>query len=152
MACKAAVEAEIPAVAQRLSPPGLKRKATQVPIPAAAHAIPDPSQSENSKTRLNQVTQLLKGSTLVKGDIVYECVEVDGGFVANVTLVPVDASYEGLPGASKKLAEQNAAEVALEALQDRVAPLEEEHLAKKAKLKKESFEKFKQRRAAAAQE
>jgi len=170
MACKAALEAELPDVFERLSAPqaqwpaaaegqGKKRKAAQMAEAAAAPLVNvEPPQPDNAKARLNQVAQLLKGSPLAKGDILYECVEVEGGFVATVTLAPADAIgegetvWEGTAAASKKQAETNAAEVALDALKDQVEPLEEEHRAKKAKLKRESLEKFRQKKAAEAGE
>merc|ERR1711966_423269 len=86
--------------------------------------------------------------SLLKGEVEYESAEVEGGgFVGTVTLKAYDPNtgYQGHPGANKKLAEDNAAEAALSALADVIAPLQEEHLAKKKAKNQESLAALKQR-------
>jgi len=148
-AAKVAIQSEFPEVFARLTSAfviqakqGQKRKAAQ---PAA-----NSSDTGEFKQRLTMAAQLLVGRTLEKGEVTYECTEEQGQYVATVTLQGYDpgVGYQGLPAANKKLAESAAAEAALAALADQLAPVEEAHREKKAKLNKEKLEKLKESRAA----
>lgn len=115
---------------------GQKRKAAEISEPDA-------------KNKLAQAAQLLMTESMKKGDIVYECAAVEGSpseFVGTVTLSGYDntVGYQGLPSTDKKMAETNAATAALEALAEKLAPLEEAHKEKKAAKKAEDLEKWKE--------
>lgn len=110
-----------------------------------------PANNAEFKCRLAQAAQLLMGRPLEKGEIVYETVpvdgEVEGTFVGTVTLVGFDSTtgYQGFPTFGKKNAETAAAEAALVALEDQIAPLEEERKAAKKAKSKESLLEFKKK-------
>merc|ERR1712196_713405 len=99
----------------------------------------------DSKQRLAAALNLLLAGPPEKGALVYETAQAeDGSFVSTVTLQAYDPSvgYQGVGAANKKIAENNAAEAALDALKDTLAPLEEEHRNRKAAKRKESLQKF----------
>jgi len=110
----------------------------------------------DSKSKLSQAMQIILGRPVQKGDIVYDTKAVDesninGGYVSIVTIPTYDkdAAYEGEKGDGKKQAEQNAAGQLLAALQDHIAAAEEEHKAKKAKVRKERLAKMASKHGAA---
>eukprot|EP00406_Dinophysis_acuminata_P023861 CAMPEP_0179347982 /NCGR_PEP_ID=MMETSP0797-20121207/73457_1 /TAXON_ID=47934 /ORGANISM="Dinophysis acuminata, Strain DAEP01" /LENGTH=333 /DNA_ID=CAMNT_0021062753 /DNA_START=76 /DNA_END=1074 /DNA_ORIENTATION=+ len=91
---------------------------------------------DDPKSRLSQVMQLVLGRPTTKSDILYESAlseDGSGTYVATVHFPEYDQMnyYYGTPGATKKQAEMNAAEEALNQMQPIVQPLEEEHRAKK---------------------
>lgn len=148
-AAAAALKAEYPDVYARISHGapavaagnGKKRKAGEMAGPTEA------------KSRLHQAAQLLVGQALKQGDIVYESEPVAdsiGQFVGTVTLAAYDntVGYQGLPAAGKKEAEQAAAEAALQALADKLKPLQDEHEAKRKAKAVESLQKLKESREA----
>merc|ERR1719313_2009872 len=83
-----------------------------------------------AKSRLAQAAQFLNpGELVAKEDVVYECTQEGGKYVATVTLNKYDPNtgYQGLPAANQKQAEQNAAENCLKELKDVVEKLRSEH-------------------------
>merc|ERR1712039_285945 len=72
-----------------------------------------------------------------------------GTFSASVCLPEYDptVSYFGLTASTKRQAEMNAAEAALQELAGIFAPLEEEHKAKKARQSHEKLALFKQKKS-----
>jgi len=116
---------------------GAKRKRAE-----AAEPVPP-------KSRLHNSMHLLLGRNATKEDVGYETVQLeDGNYVSTLSLPGYDAGcvYQGAPGQNKKDAEQNAAEVANQQLQEVVAPLEEEHKAKKARINREKLDSLKKRK------
>jgi len=108
----------------------------------------DTSQ-EGPKTRFNNAIQILMDRNCQKGDIVYETQGDEGGpYVATVCAPGYDADqqWQGAPAADPKQAERNAAEAALAALEEVVAPLAAEKEAKKARLLEEKRAKQEDRR------
>lgn len=124
-----------------------KRKAADL----SERMAEQPANNGEFKCRLSQAAQLLQGRPLEKGEIVYETVpaegEPEGTFVGTVTLVGYDSTtgYQGFPTFGKKNAETAAAEAALVALADQIAPLEEERKAAKKAKAKEALAEFKTR-------
>lgn len=159
LAAKALMEAEFPQAYKRLANAsgfekfvagkgGQKRSAAVMSVPVA------PTEA---KQRLAHAAQLLMPEgNLPKGDIVYECTEGDakGQYTATVTLTSHDPStgYQGLPGKSKKEAENQAAEAALAALADTIKEAEAEHKAKKKLKMAPKIEDFKKKMADRAAE
>jgi len=110
------------------------------------------SREENSaqpltaKTKLVQGLQLILGRPSGKEDVVWQVEEAEGGkHIGSVSLTGMDKTFTGEPSDSKKGAENNAAQAALDALQDQLTPLAEEHKAKKTKKNKENLDKLKAR-------
>jgi len=143
-AARVAVEAEFGEVSE--SPVAKPGKAG----PAAGQkrsreAAPD---ADNPKGRLHNALHLILGRNAMKDDVAYETSQLeDGTYVSTCSLPSYDAScvYQGEPAISKKEAEKNAAEVTILELQDVVAPLEEEHKAKKQRRNREQLDALKQR-------
>lgn len=127
---------------------GVKRKAEPIPHDVAPIAQ---TPTNDTKGRLVYAASLLMGGRNVsKGDIVYDIQEIDGDgtnkFVATVTIVAYDnESHMGSAAPSKKAAEASAAQIALDALGPRLAPMEEEYKAKKRKLNQEKLAALKER-------
>lgn len=154
-AAKVALQTEFPEAFARLSgmasfaPPakqGQKRKAADA-LPPQNQNTSDPGEF---KQRLTQAATLLVGRSLEKGEVVYEVTEAEGQYTATVTLQGYDpgTGYQGLPASNKKLAESQAAEAALAALADQLAPVEAAHREKKKAKNQESLAKLKESRAA----
>lgn len=113
---------------QLIRPTILKPTAKTLPKPAKNQG----DRNQGAKEKLAQACQLLCGRSLVKGEIVYEVQDEEGQFCCAVTLVPLNITFQGLPAETGKTAETNAAEAALEALRDQLAPLEAERAQRKA--------------------
>merc|ERR1719253_1337720 len=93
------------------------------------------------KEQLSHAAQLLVGRSLMKGEIVYECQQnMQGQFVATVSIVPTGAVYQGNPAAVQRSAENNAADAALRDLRPQLIPLEAAAKEKKAQKEKERAE------------
>mmetsp|Transcript_96161 Transcript_96161/g.254013 ORF Transcript_96161/g.254013 Transcript_96161/m.254013 type:complete len:305 (-) Transcript_96161:74-988(-) len=155
-AAKAALQAEFPEVFRELSmgipagvsaqgqnaPQGQKRKA------GGAAAGPAPGKGE-----LGHLIAIMLSRPVTKEDIVYTTMESEVGgtktYQSSVALPSYDASqmFRGVPAASKKDAENNAAKAAVTGLAAFAAPLLEEHKAKKARKHAEDVEKMKQKHA-----
>jgi len=98
--------------------------------------------------------QIIKGSFLEKGDIIYEVVEDGDKFIATVTIATMGTSFIGAASASKKEAERSAAEAAVDSMQAEIAAADEAHQSAKKLKKQEMREIFankrKEAKAAAA--
>jgi len=121
--------AEQEAIARRETG-GVKRK-FQDPSVQKAHPT-------DAKSRLNYGAMILAERPITKEDLEYTVAEVNGKSVATVTLHFLDGnnSFKGKPALgvskdSKKVAEQNAAEVAYKAYKDEIADKVPEHEARK---------------------
>jgi hypothetical protein len=106
------------------------------------------SEELPAKTRLVHAVQLLVGRPVTKEDIVYKVEGEVGAYLCSVSIPHTGNTYAGSKEKLQKAAEASAAEVALKSLKDKVAPLEEEHKAKKAKANKEAIEALKEKMAA----
>merc|ERR1712014_238617 len=84
------------------------------------------------KHRLAQSLSWLLAEGVKKGDLLYSVQEEGNVFTATVTIPSQGTSFEGTPQESRKLAEQTAAEAALEGLREQFAAV-----GKTAKVKKE---------------
>jgi len=106
------------------------------------------SEELPAKTRLVHAVQLLVGRPVTKEDIVYKVEGEVGAYLCSVSIPHTGNTYAGSKEKLQKAAEASAAEVALKSLKDKIAPLEEEHKAKKAKANKEAIEALKEKQAA----
>jgi len=140
-AARVAVEAEFGEVSEsQVAKPG--------PAAGQKRSRDAAADADNPKGRLHNALHLILGRNATKEDLVYETSQLeDGTHVSTCSLPTYDAAciYQGEPAISKKEAEKNAAEVTLLELQDIVAPLEEEHKAKKQRLNRERLDALKQK-------
>mmetsp|Transcript_96162 Transcript_96162/g.254016 ORF Transcript_96162/g.254016 Transcript_96162/m.254016 type:complete len:304 (-) Transcript_96162:74-985(-) len=154
-AAKAALQAEFPEVFRELS----------MGIPAGKPLAPAPVQGQKRKAEgaavgpaegkgeLGHLIAIMLSRPVTKEDIVYTTMESEVGgtktYQSSVALPSYDASqmFRGVPAASKKDAENNAAKAAVTGLAAFAAPLLEEHKAKKARKHAEDVEKMKQKHA-----
>jgi len=89
------------------------------------------------RLRLNEAVQLLipvkEGAFRLKSkdDVVFQTEQTGSTYTSTVTIKVTGGSFEGEACSSQKDAERSAATAAYSALQDEVAPLIEEHIAKK---------------------
>lgn len=105
-------------------------------------------ESLGPKERLNHVLPFLLGHTQAKGDLIFQMDESGEGntkYTATCLLPAIDVSFASPPSASKKAAEDAAAEATYEGMRAQFQPLLEEHKLKKAKLKQEKMVELKAR-------
>jgi len=155
-AAKAALQAEFPEVFLELSmgipagAPAQGQKALQGQKRKAEGASAGPAPG---KGELGHLVAIILARPMTKQDIVYTTMESEVGgaktYQSSVALPSYDASqmFRGVPAASKKDAENNAAKAAVAGLAAFAAPLLEEHKAKKARKNAEDMEKMKQKHA-----
>jgi len=156
-AAKAALRAEFPEAFRELS----------MGIPAGKPLAPAPVQGQKRKAEtgavgpaegkgeLGHLVAIMLSRPVTKEDIVYTTMESEVGgtktYQSSVALPGYDAHqrYQGMPAASKKDSENNAAKSAVAGLSVFAGPLIEEHKAKKARKATEDYEKRQERKAAA---
>lgn len=127
---------------QMMQQQGTKRKQ------GAMQPVMRQPEPDSPKNRLQQGVQLILGRSVTRDDMIFVVEEEGDIFKATCTITHLSQTYEGEPQASKKLAEVSAAEVALLALEDQIAPLKEVHEANKKQKRKAELEEFLAKKAA----
>lgn len=133
------------------------QKGKKRPLAAGQMTGAPPTQDEPSaKGRLMQTIQLLLGRPVQKGEVCYDTQPVDpsvqnSAYVSTVSAPSYDSQmqYAGEASESKKQAENSAAVQMLEALREVARAAEEEHKAKKAKVRQEKAKQLKANKAGA---
>jgi len=149
MAAKAAIAAEFPQELNKMN--------IQAAAPQKGQKRGAPPQANNDlKSKLMYAMQVLTVRPLTKADVTYETKAVDpdakiheATYISTLTLSCYEGRvYEGEACGSKKEAENQVANKAIEDLSEVIEAAKGEHQAKKQKLKEEKLDKLKASTAA----
>lgn len=135
------------------SAPGLSMGGVGVKRTAAAAGLGGGGGSniEDKKGRIAHMLRIIIGRPSVTTDLVYDTNQVGGGMFQSTLSLPsyqADAIFQGEMCSSQKAAEQSAAGVAIETLQEYAAPLEEEAKARRTSRRAEKDAAFQAKLAA----
>jgi len=137
LAAKSAIVGEFPDQFQDFGMAAMAAGAKR-PYPGPPPGPKGPNTCTDARSKLMQAVQMLLQRTMQKGDIEMNTVELEPGnpnthYQSSCRLLTFDptSSWTGHPSDSRKQAENNAADVCMEALSGQISVATEEHHARK---------------------